>query len=402
MADKTYYSLLEIQETASAAEIRIAYRRLMMDVHPDRLANAPAYWQRQAEERSKEINQAFAVLSRPELRRLYDAQLSAERSRHAERIRSNPTSYAPPASQPYTPTSTANSSTVNGAPARSFNPELTLPQRLFFVAILALFGIGAMLEYWESTSFAEELFLFIVASSALFTISLMFRRQVSRLLTRWRMRTAWQRRLSIMGSLLICLFGGKVLHISQSSHALRVDRPYVESPSVNLPAPVQPASETVPSTRERSQWVISASLPNGTEIVKRRRTAGYGKLTVDNGTAYDAVLELVDGKTQKAIRVFYVTSGEKFTEDRVGPGTYSVYYMTGTDWNSTAKVFNQVVESGVFDQTATFAEERNDQTGEVDFHEFSITLQPVVGGNARTSTLDAEEFKRAMVSLNTQ
>ena len=79
MADETYYSILEVSEVATAAEIKSAYIRVIRDVHPDRLANAPAYWQRQAEEKAKEVNEAYAVLSDREKRRLYDAQLASYR-----------------------------------------------------------------------------------------------------------------------------------------------------------------------------------------------------------------------------------------------------------------------------------------------------------------------------------
>jgi curved DNA-binding protein CbpA len=79
MADETYYSLLGISESASAAEIKAAFLRVIREVHPDRLANATAYWQRQAEEKTKEINEAYGVLSNREKRRLYDAQLAAYR-----------------------------------------------------------------------------------------------------------------------------------------------------------------------------------------------------------------------------------------------------------------------------------------------------------------------------------
>jgi curved DNA-binding protein CbpA len=79
MADETYYSILGISETASAAEIKAAYFRMIREVHPDTLANAPSYWQRQAEEKAKEINEAYSVLSNCDKRRSYDAQLASYR-----------------------------------------------------------------------------------------------------------------------------------------------------------------------------------------------------------------------------------------------------------------------------------------------------------------------------------
>jgi hypothetical protein len=79
VADETYYSILGISETASAAEIKAAYFRMIREVHPDMLANAPSYWQRQAEEKAKEINEAYSVLSNGDKRRSYDAQLASYR-----------------------------------------------------------------------------------------------------------------------------------------------------------------------------------------------------------------------------------------------------------------------------------------------------------------------------------
>jgi curved DNA-binding protein CbpA len=99
MAD-TFYSLLGISEAATAAEIKTAYLGLIREVHPDRIANAPVYWQRQAEEKCKEINEAYAVLSSDEKRRLYDAQLASFRGYQptASGTAAAPSNPAPPSS----------------------------------------------------------------------------------------------------------------------------------------------------------------------------------------------------------------------------------------------------------------------------------------------------------------
>jgi molecular chaperone DnaJ len=61
------YKALEVSKEASQEEIRRSYRRLARKYHPD--ANPG---DRQAEERFKEIQQAYEVLSQPEKRREYD------------------------------------------------------------------------------------------------------------------------------------------------------------------------------------------------------------------------------------------------------------------------------------------------------------------------------------------
>jgi molecular chaperone DnaJ len=62
-----YYELLGVSQSASNDEIKKAYRQLALKYHPDRNPN-----DREAEERFKEISNAFQVLSDPEKRRLYD------------------------------------------------------------------------------------------------------------------------------------------------------------------------------------------------------------------------------------------------------------------------------------------------------------------------------------------
>ena len=59
MAGKDYYKVLDLDRGASDAEIKKAYRKLAMKYHPDRNKGDEA-----AEERFKDISEAYAVLSR--------------------------------------------------------------------------------------------------------------------------------------------------------------------------------------------------------------------------------------------------------------------------------------------------------------------------------------------------
>src|SRR6185436_13286806 len=68
MEYKDYYKSLGVSKTATADEIKKAYRKLAIKYHPDKNAGNKAM-----EEKFKEINEANEVLSDPEKRKKYDA-----------------------------------------------------------------------------------------------------------------------------------------------------------------------------------------------------------------------------------------------------------------------------------------------------------------------------------------
>src|SRR5208337_4118703 len=64
---KDYYEMLGVPRTASGEEIKKSFRRLAREYHPD-----VAKDKRKAEEKFKEINEAYEVLGDPAKRKKYD------------------------------------------------------------------------------------------------------------------------------------------------------------------------------------------------------------------------------------------------------------------------------------------------------------------------------------------
>ena len=69
MSKKDYYEILGVKKDAAVEEIKKAYRSLALSHHPDRV---PPEKKKEAEEKFKEISEAYAVLADPQKRGMYD------------------------------------------------------------------------------------------------------------------------------------------------------------------------------------------------------------------------------------------------------------------------------------------------------------------------------------------
>lgn len=70
MKYKNYYEILEVNRKSSDQDIKLNFRRLAKEYHPDKNKEAGA------EEKFKDINEAYAVLMDAEKRRKYDRQVA--------------------------------------------------------------------------------------------------------------------------------------------------------------------------------------------------------------------------------------------------------------------------------------------------------------------------------------
>lgn len=70
--DKNYYDILGVSKNASDEEIKSSYRKLALKWHPDRHVNDSADKKAEAEQKFKDIAEAYGVLSDPEKKKNYD------------------------------------------------------------------------------------------------------------------------------------------------------------------------------------------------------------------------------------------------------------------------------------------------------------------------------------------
>ncbi|MFC6611959.1 hypothetical protein ACFQFC_33830 [Amorphoplanes digitatis] len=121
------------------------------------------------------------------------------------------------------------------------------------------------------------------------------------------------------------------------------------------------------------------------KILKRSGPGGRGHLKIKNGDD-DAAISLVPAKGKKPVVTVYVRGGGSYTVKGVRDGTYRIYKASGADWNADKKGFTRDCSFSRIEDTFKYT------TTSVAYTIWSVTLTPVLGGNAKTSELDPDSF----------
>ena len=74
--EKNYYDILGVKKDASKDDIRRAFKKLSLKYHPDKHINDSEEDKKKAEEKFKEINEAYETLSDDKKRQEYDNPIS--------------------------------------------------------------------------------------------------------------------------------------------------------------------------------------------------------------------------------------------------------------------------------------------------------------------------------------
>jgi hypothetical protein len=142
-----------------------------------------------------------------------------------------------------------------------------------------------------------------------------------------------------------------------------------------------------PSDRRPTEY---NSLPTGTRIQEDIGTGGHGELTVENGTAEDAVVRLSDVAADQTMRWFFVQTHSSAHVPGIPQGSYRLTYTTGIDWIESEDSFRWHPSYSQFERAFDYSENRDSEG--VQYKTISVTLQPVPSGNVRTRAITREQF----------
>lgn len=121
---------------------------------------------------------------------------------------------------------------------------------------------------------------------------------------------------------------------------------------------------------------------------------GLGQLKIKNGTSNDAVAKLVNLSTHKSVMTVYIRRNSNLNLSKIRDGNYRLYFVLGRRYDEKENIFMENCSFSVFEEAFDFNTYSYDVSDgvETNYSVFEVTLHPVVGGTARTSSVSKNEF----------
>lgn len=108
-----------------------------------------------------------------------------------------------------------------------------------------------------------------------------------------------------------------------------------------------------------------------------------GSVNIQNGLSKGAYLKLVD-KDKKIFKTLYIPTNSNGVINGICNGRYYLYYELGEQWDPSSNSFKDKTSLKKFSDPLDFTGNNN----------YKATLNPVPGGNAKTSNVNEEDFPK--------
>lgn len=159
----------------------------------------------------------------------------------------------------------------------------------------------------------------------------------------------------------------------------------------NVTPPAGESNPVAPDCSNPPDGQTFNSLPNGQQIsnsYSQEYFDGRGQLKITNGTSDDAVVKIINVSTNASVAEFYILANNNYTVYGIPDGNFNLFFSLGKNWSDSEGKFITCKSFTKFDDPFNFV------TTDTQYSTFEVTLNPVAGGTASTTSVDESEFNK--------
>ncbi len=355
MSLKNYYIVLAVPPTASTEDIKKAFRRLAFQYHPDKNPGNAA-----AEEKFKELQEAYEVLSNPVKRRSYDYSFRNRESGSGSNFRKSGWRYEErqKVSPEFIYKVVFEFRKKVGRTHHDKIPEMRILQQL--LKLLDNQFMNLLVEARERSvnhAIVKEILLLCRYLSAKESAQVCNRlqklavddaelSQTIKTFLHKKKRKELRQALIIGGSILIMvIFSGYSYFSFKAQKRREAQRSAIYQILFYVPEPTSVVSDSAMLARKamhddslyiglpwRAVRYETGATPPCDKISPVFDNNITNKLEINVGNQIDAVIKLVKQGTDTCIRMVYIRSGEKFIMTNIPEGKYFLDMVYGREW----------------------------------------------------------------------